>query len=38
MQIAAGVRELGADVRVVHPIELLDRAYQASEGNGPRSS
>jgi glycolate oxidase iron-sulfur subunit len=38
MQIAAGVRELGADVRVVHPIELLDRAYQASELNGPRSS
>jgi glycolate oxidase iron-sulfur subunit len=38
MQIAAGVRELGADVRVVHPVELLDRAYQASERNGPRSS
>jgi glycolate oxidase iron-sulfur subunit len=37
MQIAAGVRELGADVRVVHPVELLDRAYQAEE-NGPRSS
>jgi glycolate oxidase iron-sulfur subunit len=38
MQIAAGVRELGADVRVVHPVELLDRAYQASERNGLRSS
>jgi len=37
MQIEAGVRDLGADVRVVHPIELLDRAYQASERNGPRS-
>jgi glycolate oxidase iron-sulfur subunit len=27
MQIAAGLRELGADVEVVHPVELLDRAY-----------
>jgi glycolate oxidase iron-sulfur subunit len=26
MQIAAGLRELGADVEVVHPVELLDRA------------
>ena len=26
MQIAAGLRELGAEVEVVHPIELLDRA------------
>jgi glycolate oxidase iron-sulfur subunit len=32
MQIAAGLRELGtADVRVVHPVELLARAY-AAEG------
>jgi glycolate oxidase iron-sulfur subunit len=30
MQLAAGVREHGADVEVVHPIELLDRAYAAS--------
>jgi glycolate oxidase iron-sulfur subunit len=29
MQIAAGLRELGADVAVVHPVELLDRAYAA---------
>ena len=28
MQIAAGLRELGADVEVVHPVELLDRAYR----------
>jgi glycolate oxidase iron-sulfur subunit len=26
MQLAAGLRELGADIRVVHPIELLDAA------------
>ena len=26
MQLIAGLRELGADVRVVHPIELLDAA------------
>jgi glycolate oxidase iron-sulfur subunit len=26
MQIAAGLRELGSDVEVVHPVELLDRA------------
>jgi len=30
MQIAAGLRELGEDVEVVHPVELLDRAYAAS--------
>ena len=30
MQIAAGLRELGVDVEVVHPVELLDRAYRAS--------
>jgi glycolate dehydrogenase iron-sulfur subunit len=29
MQIAAGLRERGADVRVVHPIELLDAALGA---------
>jgi glycolate oxidase iron-sulfur subunit len=27
MQIAAGLAELGSPVRVVHPAELLDRAY-----------
>jgi glycolate oxidase iron-sulfur subunit len=29
MQIAAGLRVLGAEVEVLHPIELLDRAYAA---------
>jgi glycolate oxidase iron-sulfur subunit len=29
MQLLAGLRELGADVDVLHPIELLDRAYVA---------
>ena len=29
MQIAAGLRELGLNVEVVHPVELLDRAYLA---------
>jgi glycolate oxidase iron-sulfur subunit len=28
MQLAAGVRAAGLDVHVVHPIELLDRAYR----------
>jgi glycolate oxidase iron-sulfur subunit len=32
MQIAAGLRDLGADIEVVHPVELLDRAY----GPAPR--
>lgn len=27
IQIAAGLRELGSDVEVVHPVELLDRAW-----------
>ncbi len=31
MQLAAGLRELGSDVQVVHPVEILDRAYAASE-------
>ena len=29
MQLAAGLRELGVDVEVVHPVQLLDRAYPA---------
>jgi glycolate oxidase iron-sulfur subunit len=29
MQISAGLRALGAEVEVVHPLELLDRAYAA---------
>ena len=28
IQIAAGLRELGEEVRVVHPVKLLDRAYR----------
>ncbi|HEX5950442.1 MAG TPA: (Fe-S)-binding protein [Actinomycetota bacterium] len=32
MQIAAGLRALGAPVEVLHPIELLDRAYAAERG------
>jgi glycolate oxidase iron-sulfur subunit len=35
MQISAGLRELGADVEVVHPVELLDRAYRATSGMEP---
>ena len=29
IQIAAGVRAHGAGPRVVHPVDLLDRAYRA---------
>ena len=29
MQLAAGLRALGRDLEVVHPVELLDRAYAA---------
>lgn len=29
MQIAAGLRALGAEIEALHPIELLDRAYAA---------
>jgi hypothetical protein len=29
MQIAAGLRELGSATSVLHPIEILDRAYAA---------
>jgi len=31
MQLVAGLRAMGADVEVVHPVELLDRAYAAEE-------
>jgi len=34
MQITAGLRRLGADAVVVHPVELLDLAYGASEPAG----
>ena len=30
MQLSAGLRALGIEVEVVHPVELLDRAYAAS--------
>jgi hypothetical protein len=30
MQLAAGLRELDAPVEVVHPVQLLDRAYRAA--------
>jgi glycolate oxidase iron-sulfur subunit len=30
MQLAAGLREAGSPVDVVHPVELLDRAYAAA--------
>ena len=29
MQIAAGLRELGSPIPVLHPIEILDRGYEA---------
>lgn len=32
MQIAAGVRSAGADVRVLHVMDVLDEAYGAAEG------
>jgi glycolate oxidase iron-sulfur subunit len=32
MQIGAGLRRAGMQVRAVHPIDLLDRAYAAEEG------
>ena len=31
MQLDAGLRAIGADIRVVHPVELIDAAYGASE-------
>jgi len=32
MQLNTGIRRRGLDVRVVHPITLLDEAYEASDG------
>jgi hypothetical protein len=29
MQIAAGLREIGSPMSVLHPVEILDRAYAA---------
>ena len=34
MQIAAGLRELKVDAEVVHPVQLLDRAYAAAPDQG----
>jgi hypothetical protein len=31
MQIAAGCRRRGLDVRVAHVVDLLDEAYRAAE-------
>jgi glycolate oxidase iron-sulfur subunit len=31
IQIAAGVRQRGLDVEVIHPIDLLDRSYRLDE-------
>jgi hypothetical protein len=28
MQLAAGLRSIGIDAEVVHPVQLLDRAYE----------
>jgi hypothetical protein len=39
MQIAAGLRWLGHEVEILHPVEILDRAYaaEAEAGrDGPR--
>jgi glycolate oxidase iron-sulfur subunit len=36
MQLTVALREAGARVRVVHPIELLDRAYRASDARSRR--
>jgi len=32
MQIVAGARALGLEIEVVHPVQLLDRAYAADPG------
>jgi glycolate oxidase iron-sulfur subunit len=32
MQLLTGIQRRGLDVRVVHPITLLDEAYEASDG------
>jgi glycolate oxidase iron-sulfur subunit len=35
MQIAAGLRNAGRPLEVVHPVELLDRAYAAADSPSP---
>lgn len=38
MQLVAGLRDLGVDgVEVVHPVQLLDRAYRTSPPKRPRA-
>lgn len=34
MQIAAGLQALGKEVEVLHPVEILDRAYASRDGDG----
>jgi glycolate oxidase iron-sulfur subunit len=38
VQIAAGLRELGSPIRVLHPIEILERAYAAPSEAAPAAS
>jgi glycolate oxidase iron-sulfur subunit len=38
MQLGSALRDSGAHVRVLHPVELLDRAYRASRDKGGASS
>ena len=33
LQIQSGLRERGVDIEVVHPVELLDRAYTLADGS-----
>ncbi|MDP9242892.1 MAG: (Fe-S)-binding protein, partial [Actinomycetota bacterium] len=35
MQLGSALRDSGARVRVLHPVELLDRAYRASRWKNP---
>jgi glycolate oxidase iron-sulfur subunit len=35
MQLNVGVQRRGLDVRVIHPVTLLDEAYEASNGSKP---
>ncbi len=34
MQLSVGIRRQGLEMKVVHPIELLDRAYGGGDGRG----
>lgn len=38
IQLAAGVRERGVPMEVIHPIDLIEKSYALADGNGrPRS-